>query len=333
MCDKSPPFEGLGKASMFKTPVHIISGFLGAGKTTAIIRLLEKKQPGECWAIVVNEFGKVSIDGQTLQSKSVNGSVFDITGGCICCSAKAYLHENLEKIVEAGKFGRIIIEPSGLGGIEMVSEIVASIPKLGLMPVIGLVDITGLENPRIQRNMIYLSQIRMSDRIVFSKCDLLDTADEINKLINRFIEMHPGKLGYIQGEDLSIDQLLPADPRVFDSQTTIKSYIPAHQLSASGYQEHIFQFPPDHLFKPEKLAALLSNHSFILRAKGFLCTATGWILFNHSMSGTQVSPCQPKEFSELVVIAEKSAVLHEFAIEFSGMGQRPEPALRVNDKR
>jgi len=100
--------------------VHIISGFLGAGKTITILRIFEQKKLQENWAILVNEFSKISIDGQILKSRSVAGSVYDIAGGCICYSAKAYLCENLEKIVETGKFNRIIIEPSGLGGIEIL---------------------------------------------------------------------------------------------------------------------------------------------------------------------------------------------------------------------
>ena len=60
---------------MEKIPVNIISGFLGAGKTTEIIRLLGLKPAGENWAIIINEFGKISIDGQTLQSESSRGTV------------------------------------------------------------------------------------------------------------------------------------------------------------------------------------------------------------------------------------------------------------------
>jgi len=82
-------------------PVHIISGFLGAGKTTMIIRLLGRKPETENWAIIINEFGKISIDAQTLQSKSAEGSLYEISGGCICCSAKGYFAENLDKIVRA----------------------------------------------------------------------------------------------------------------------------------------------------------------------------------------------------------------------------------------
>ncbi len=70
-----------------KIPVNIITGFLGSGKTTAIIRLLNNKPAGDKWAVIINEFGKVSIDSQTLRSSSDSGNIYEVSGGCICCSA------------------------------------------------------------------------------------------------------------------------------------------------------------------------------------------------------------------------------------------------------
>ena len=88
---------------MNSIPVNIISGFLGSGKTTAIINLLRQKTTDEQWAVIINEFGKISIDSQTLRSiTSDTGTVFDISGGCICCSARGYFQENLEKIINNG---------------------------------------------------------------------------------------------------------------------------------------------------------------------------------------------------------------------------------------
>jgi len=178
---------------MNKISVNIISGFLGSGKTTAIIKLFSHKTPDENWAIVINEFGKISIDGQTLRSESAAGSVFEINGGCICCSAKIYLYDNLKTIIEAGVYRRILIEPSGLGGIEMITEIVQTLPNLTLMPVICMVDITGLENPRLQQNMIFKAQISKSDRIVISKCDLITDKNQQDQLILKFKSGFPDK--------------------------------------------------------------------------------------------------------------------------------------------
>lgn len=102
---------------MDKIPIHIITGFFGSGKTTAIIDLLNQKKEDELWAIIINEFGKVSIDFMTVDAATENQNIFDISGGCICCTAKAYFEQDLKKIVDLQKFSRVIIEPSGLGGL------------------------------------------------------------------------------------------------------------------------------------------------------------------------------------------------------------------------
>ena len=292
---------------MEKIPVNIISGFLGSGKTTAIIRLLEQKPPEEYWAIVVNEFGKVSIDGQTLQSKSVAGSVFNISGGCICCSAKLYLKENLEKIVETGKFDRIIIEPSGLGGIEMVSEMVELIPELKLMPVICIVDITSLDNPKFQRIQIYSAQIRMSDTIVFSKCDLLDSLERQDELVIKFKSSFPDKYSCFVGTKMTISVLSSTDlQKKIEERNSINHFLPAHHLTDENFQEKVFQFGIEHIFDPQKLIGLFNKYHSIIRSKGHFNTTSGWALFNYTLSGCNFEPCQAKEQNELVIIFRKN---------------------------
>ncbi len=288
---------------MKKIPVNIISGFLGSGKTTAILQLLEQKTDEEQWAVVINEFGKVSIDGQTLQTKSVAGSVFDISGGCICCSAKLYLKENLEKIIETGQFNRIVIEPSGLGGIEMVSEIVELIPELELMPVICMVDMTGLDNPKLRRIPIYNAQIRMSDRIVFSKCDLLDSPEQQDELVARFKSAFPAKHSCFVGAKMAITILNPPGrEEKTEGQNPQNHFIPAHHLTDGNFREQVFQFEADRIFAPDTLNAVFTAISSIIRAKGHIRTTKGWVLLNYTLTGCIFEPCPEKVQNELVII-------------------------------
>jgi G3E family GTPase len=283
-------------------PVNIISGFLGSGKTTAILRLLGIKQPGERWAIVVNEFGKIPIDGSILRDKSVEGSVFDIVGGCICCSARIYLKENLEKILEAGCYDRILIEPSGLGGAGMVSEIVESIPALQLMPVICMVDITCLKNPRIEKNWIYQSQIRKAERIVFSKCDLLDEAEQI-QLIEKFKTAFPEK-ELMQGEQLSIDILYPGNA-VKSKKTHAGKFSVLEFAKKEDYKESTILLETDYFIDSQKLSLFFENYPSVIRAKGYLQTEKDWIFFNYTLSGIVFEKCVAKERNELVIIAKE----------------------------
>ncbi|MBE0653221.1 MAG: hypothetical protein IH594_05460, partial [Bacteroidales bacterium] len=249
-------------------PVHIISGFLGSGKTTAIIRLLKEKPPEESWAIVVNEFGKVSIDGQTLRSQSVKGSVFDIAGGCICCSAKGYFRENLETIIHTSLYNRIIIEPSGLGGIEMVTEIIRTFPSLNLMPVICIVDISSVENPRLQGNLIYKAQIDQSDAIVFSKCDLMTEPGELNKRVENFRTSFPGKSVYIPTGQLSIFVLssgLFHDANLAGYRLIFDTGLPQKDIL---YEEKTYQFNSTSMFDPNELRNFFREDPCVIRAKG-----------------------------------------------------------------
>ena len=304
---------------MKKIPVNIISGFLGSGKTTAIINLLKQKNNDEEWAVIINEFGKVSIDGQTLKSNSVAGSVFEISGGCICCSAKGYFGENLNKIIQTGNYSRIIIEPSGLGGIDMVSEIVAANPVLQLMPVICLVDILLTENPRLQMIQIYRAQIYKSSVIAFSKCDLLKDTAERERLTEQFKSAFPEKQDcIIQSENLFYE-LMNFDSILKKEENKYRMLFASNQdLTDSRYREMNYQFGTNKIFDIEKLTQFFKNQPSIIRAKGFVQTKTGWILFNFTLSGVAFEPCLPKTQNELVVIIEKTGagLIQELEFEF-----------------
>jgi G3E family GTPase len=291
---------------MNKIQVNIISGFLGSGKTTSIIRLLELKHPDECWAIVVNEFGKVSIDGQTLQSKSTSGSVFDISGGCICCSARGYLNENLEKIVDSGKYKRIIIEPSGLGGIEMVTALVELKPELQLMPIICMVDITAIENTRLQKNFIYKNQISRAGWIVFSKFDLLPEPESRDQLIAKFKSLFPEKQQFLSSEILT-PTLLNMDFLNDETQNNQFIFASNASLTDKNFEEKNFQFVIDIRFDTQKLIDFFREHPSIFRIKGHIQTENGWKLINFTLSGCTFETCLPKNQGEMVIIAEKSA--------------------------
>ena len=95
---------------------NIITGFLGAGKSTNILNVLSQKPGKERWALLVNEFGEVGIDG-TMLSQSAIPDIFvrEVPGGCMCCSSGIPLHMALNMLLARAKPDRLIIEPSGLG--------------------------------------------------------------------------------------------------------------------------------------------------------------------------------------------------------------------------
>lgn len=293
---------------MEKIPVNIISGFLGSGKTTAILQLLAQKTDEEQWAVVINEFGKISIDSQTIRSSSHSGTVYDISGGCICCSARGYLYENLSKIVQTGNYSRIIIEPSGLGGIDTVSEMVGLIPELSLIQVICMVDITTLENHRIQFSPVYRAQIIKSDIIIFSKCDLVFDGKEKERLIEIFKTTFPDKQNF-QTISIILSSLVSVNFRDKQEINKYQMLFGANpDLISDNYLEKNFKFNHETIFDTDKLCRFFTENPFIVRGKGHVRTNGGWQLANFTPSGYTFEPCQEKEQSEFVIIADKSGV-------------------------
>ena len=294
-----------------KIPVNIISGFLGSGKTTAILSLLSTKTSDDQWAVLINEFGKVSIDSQTLRSSSDTGNIFEVSGGCICCSAKGYFQENLEQILKSGTYNRIIIEPSGLGGIDMVSEIVHANDDLRLMRIICLVDILGLEIDKLQRLPIYRNQILKSDTVVFTKCDLLNEQITEDRLIEKFNSLYPGKPCYLKSKEKEFCSLmLHIDDAEAVEKNKFRMLSAADlQLTDSNYQSDTYLFNATTIFSAEKINKFFKNHPGIIRAKGHLLMNTGWMLVNYTLSGSHFEPCAENIQNELIIITERSPAI------------------------
>ncbi len=292
---------------MDKIPVNIISGFLGSGKTTAILELLNQKSNDEKWAIVINEFGKVSIDSQTIRSSSKTGKIYEIAGGCICCSARGYFFQNLSQIVQTGNYSRIIIEPSGLGGIETVSEVVALIYELKLMPVICLVDMTCIESPRFQLNPVRRAQISKADILIFSKTDLVEDKMERERLTSIFFKQFPEKSANLVQDNTQLANLLdinvPDELRINQYERFSKVN---KDLTDSHYKEVNYRFSPDTIFDPDLLSHCFNTSQFIIRGKGYIRTKNGWNLFNFTPSGCSFEPCLEKEQNQIVIIFEES---------------------------
>jgi len=95
-------------------PTNLIMGFLGVGKTTAILDLLKQKPQNENWAILVNEFGKVGIDGSIFSL--AGATVKEVSGGCLCCATALPFQISINRLLKEVKPDRLLIEPTGLGG-------------------------------------------------------------------------------------------------------------------------------------------------------------------------------------------------------------------------
>ena len=107
--------------------IDIFSGFLGAGKTTLIKKLISEAYKGEKIVLIENEFGDIGIDGAFLQDSGIQ--INELNSGCICCSLVGDFSEALKKVADEYNPDRIIIEPSGVGKL---SDVIRAVEKAGL---------------------------------------------------------------------------------------------------------------------------------------------------------------------------------------------------------
>lgn len=107
------------------TKIDIFSGFLGAGKTTLIKKLIQEAFQGEKLVLIENEFGEIGIDGGFLKDSGIN--VTEMNSGCICCSLVGDFGTALQEVLDTYSPDRIIIEPSGVGKLSDVSKAVSGV--------------------------------------------------------------------------------------------------------------------------------------------------------------------------------------------------------------
>lgn len=164
-------------------PTNVITGFLGVGKTSAIQHLLKLKPASERWAVLINEFGKVGIDRELLNSRSdQHGQVEirEVAGGCMCCSAGLPMQVALNQLLRSQKLDRLLIEPSGLGHPEEVIASLAGPNYRGLLDIratITMVDARHFNDTRYTEHPVFLQQLHIADTLVVNKTDLAEPAD------------------------------------------------------------------------------------------------------------------------------------------------------------
>jgi len=163
-------------------PTHLITGFLGTGKTTLIQHLLASRPAGERWAVLVNEFGQMGID-QALLPQGEEVFVKEIAGGCMCCVAGLPTQVGLALLLKQAQPHRLLIEPTGLGHPSQIMQTLSSEPfsrQLALKASFCLIDPRFVDDEAIQTNTTFQDQLLISDVIVATKSDLA-SADQMQR--------------------------------------------------------------------------------------------------------------------------------------------------------
>ncbi len=288
-----------------KTPVNLITGFLGVGKTTAILNLLATRPAGSRWAVLVNEFGKVGIDGATLTQDGV--AVREVPGGCICCTAQLPLRVALTKLIREVRPERLLIEPTGLGHPAGVIDVLRSeglASALELRNVICLVDPRQLSDEKYRSLETYQDQIALADVLVANKCDLA-TPGQLQTFTEFAAQLYPPKRLVAQ---VSQGQL---DAAWLDIESTA-SLSAAHVHDTRQFITRGWVFSPEQIFDPAKLKTLFeawASEAQIVRAKGVFRIGRDWRLLNLAGGKVDMAPIAYRRDSRLDMIAGAQAGL------------------------
>lgn len=173
------------------TKIDIFSGFLGAGKTTLIKKLIAEAYQNEKLVLIENEFGEISVDGGFLKEAGVQ--ITEMNSGCICCSLVGDFHQALQKVIADYTPDRILIEPSGVGKlsdvIKAVQGVAAEDPSIQLNGFTTVVDASKAKMYRKNFGEFFLNQIENAACIILSRTEgispeKLKTALEIVRAAN-----------------------------------------------------------------------------------------------------------------------------------------------------
>ena len=176
---------------MSSTKIDIVSGFLGAGKTTFIKKLLGEALANEKLVLIENEFGEIGIDGGFLKSSGIE--IKEMNSGCICCSLVGDFKESLTQILTTYTPDRIIIEPSGVGKLSDVLKAVAGVEdqlRVEQNCAITVVDVKKCKLYMKNFGEFFNNQIECATTIVLSRTDIaeqkvIDEAVELIRTINK----------------------------------------------------------------------------------------------------------------------------------------------------
>ena len=168
--------------------VDVISGFLGAGKTTLIQKLIKDVFAGKKVVLVENEFGEIGIDGGFLKEAGI--TINEINGGCVCCTLQGDFHDALEKVENTYHPDHIIIEPSGVGKLSDILSIVKSVEGLELNSYSAVVDAKRCKIYHKNFKEFFDDQISTACCVILSRTKLVNE-EKLNEDVSIIRELNP----------------------------------------------------------------------------------------------------------------------------------------------
>ncbi len=217
------------------TKIDIISGFLGAGKTTFIKKMLEEAFVGEQIVLIENEFGEVGIDGGFLKDSGIE--ITEMNSGCICCSLVGDFATNLNEVITKYHPDRILIEPSGVGKLSDVMKSVIDIEKEQDVKLNALVTVVNAVKAKKQMKAFgefFNNQIEHATTIVLSRSQNA-SSEQLEECVKMMQELNP-KAAIITTAWDAIDgkQIL----NVMEGQDSLEMKMLAEQHAHHHHHEH-----------------------------------------------------------------------------------------------
>ena len=318
------------------TKVNVISGFLGAGKTTLIKKLLDEALKGERIVLIENEFGEIGIDGGFLKDAGVE--ISEMNSGCICCSLVGDFGEALKKVMEQFHPDRILIEPSGVGKlsdvIRAVQDVAEQVPEMAQGCAVTVADASKAKVYLKNFGEFYANQVQYAGAIILSRTQKLEagTLEASVALLREKNERAP--IVTTPWDQLTGAQLLNAMER---GNTLAEDLLAEEEADAcpicgghhhhhghdDGHHHHhhhghdadeVFTswgVETTHTFTPKKLESILTEldgekYGAVLRAKGIVPAGDGtWLHFDYVPGEHQIRTGPADYTGRLCVIGSK----------------------------
>lgn len=323
------------------TKIDIISGFLGAGKTTFIKKMIDEAFTGEKIVLIENEFGEVGIDGGFLKDAGIQ--ITEMNSGCICCSLVGDFGKNLNEVITKYHPDRILIEPSGVGKLSDVMKSVIDIEKEQDVKLNALVTVVNALKASKQMKAFgefFNNQIEYATTVILSRSQNA-TPEQLEFCVNKIQELNP-KAAIITTDwaKLSGEQIL----KVMEGQDNLemKALAEAHHAKEEAEHEHHHDHEHDenctcgchdhehhhhhhaddvftswgketpHKFERAKLEEVLKkfvDSDNILRSKGMVESTDGtWLYFDMVPGEYEIREGEPDYTGRIVVIGTE---IHE----------------------
>lgn len=286
-------------------PTNMITGFLGVGKTSAILHLLKSKPLEERWAVLVNEFGEIGVDGSLFEGQhGEKQGVFirEVPGGCMCCANGLPMQVALSQLLRRARPDRLLIEPTGLGHPKEVLQVLSAEyyrEILDLQKILTLVDARNLSDERYTQHQTFNQQIAIADIIVGNKLDLYQDEDKakLECYVKQYgatetqtIFTQNGEIAaiHLQGKTASTvkghyHNSSEEKPLLSEAPFPKCGYIKAIN-EGEGFHSVGWRFSPSHVFHYETLSSFLSGIS-AERMKAVFITDRGVFGYNLTPDG------------------------------------------------